>query len=274
MCGALTYLACVALALVGCSASDDDVPGAEPMDDELENEAAYVDARSEIEQSYREDCCQEAGARGAEDQADVIRRGLLVNRPSSGSGARYDADAALDCLRELLDRGCAHAKDSRVVVSDSACNRIYRRGNVAIGESCESFYDCAESGGVETTCGVAHVTADGISYACKALERAREGEPCVSQNPSVEYDCEWPLLCHEDAGVCVARAARGEQCITGPVWGDTCAMGSVCDRLDTKICVEPIAEGEPCEDGERCEYLACEEGLCRPPIYEPAACIW
>src|SRR5688500_8458792 len=80
--------------------------------------------------------------------------------------------------------------------------------------------------------------------------------------------------CDDQTERCVARAARGQRCLTGQQWGDTCELGSVCDRLDTERCIEPIGEGEPCEDGELCESGNCLDGVCRAPIDDPLACEW
>lgn len=271
------HIALVFAAFTSAACSDSHRGGSptDSMNEPIESEAAYVQARAEVELSRTERCCKEAGARAVDGEfIDAILGGLRENKPSPESGARYDAQAAADCLAEIADWPCHNPKEPFAIVADSACGRVYQRGDRAIGESCESYLECAKNDGAETTCTVSEVTRDGILRACKLLEHAGEGEPCASQNPRVTFECEWPLLCHESAGICVARAERGEQCLTGPAWGDTCALGSVCDRLDTATCIEPIPEGEPCDDGELCESLACAGGLCRPAIFDSWACIW
>jgi hypothetical protein len=270
----LALLPFIALAQVGCyGASSNDSP-ADPT--EVKDEGAYVRVRAEVELRHVERCCEEAGARGVDrSYMDAIRRGLSEDRPARESGARYDPEAAAQCLAALADWVCLDQKEPGPVVVNSPCGRIYQRGDRALGESCESDYDCAEPDGTTTTCGVSDVTSEGLVYACQVLDVVREGEPCESPEPLLALYCQWPLLCHPETARCVALAERGEECITGSAWGDTCATGSVCDRLGSATCIEPIAKGEPCEDdGELCESLACADGLCRPAIYDTTACIW
>ena len=106
------------------------------------------------------------------------------------------------------------------------------------------------------------------------MQLVDEGERCtgaLSKLP-VDLECRWPLLCDAERGVCVPRPARGEPCLTGAGWGDTCAQGSVCDSSDSKRCVEPAEIGSPCEWPNLCEGGACIEGRCREPLSDAVDC--
>ena len=238
-------------------------------------EANYVGRRVDAEESRAERCCEEAGAIGiADGYWDAVTRGLEESRPMDDSGAHYDPQAAGECVAALEASPCRHAKDTGRDEGLAACARIYTRGHRTLRQSCKQFYDCAESTEGETTCGIAEVTTEGFLYECKLLERLGEGDVCVNDDPHMELECELPLLCDPVSERCVAPAERGEPCITGPTWGDTCAMGSLCDRTDSMRCVEPIAVGDACEDGELCEGLACGDGACRAPSEYSGLCTW
>jgi hypothetical protein len=66
----------------------------------------------------------------------------------------------------------------------------------------------------------------------------------------------------------VQLAARGEPCMTGGSWGDTCEIGSVCDDDGTQRCVEPTPVGAACSPSDNlCEGLVCRAGTCREPLF-------
>jgi hypothetical protein len=241
----------------------------------VEDESAFEQALAEVDWMQAQACCAEAGARGvANTYRAAVLRGLAEDRPSPDSGTRYDAQAAAACLDELTAVPCWQLKTPFAPANDSACDRVYRRGNRQLGEVCRSFWDCAEHARGETTCGFGSVAPDGIIDVCKLQFLAEEGESCADDDPETEIYCEWPLLCDPQSERCLARAERGERCITGPEWGDTCASGSVCDRLDTERCIEPIGVGEACTDGELCEGSTCVEGTCRPANDYSGYCEW
>jgi hypothetical protein len=267
--------ACTLFALVvtGASACYDSDAG-RPRE-AVEDEAAFEQALAEVDWMQAQACCQEAGARGVESTLRAaILRGMAEDRPSPDSGARYDAQAAAACLDELAAPAlCWQLKTPFPRANDSPCARVYQRGNRQLGEVCRSFWDCAEHARGEATCGFGSVAPDGIIDVCKLQFLAEEGEPCADDDPETEVYCQWPLLC-DPSERCVARAERGERCITGFNWGDTCALGSVCDRLDTERCVEPIGVGEACSDDELCEGSACVEETCRPANDYSGFCEW
>jgi hypothetical protein len=258
--------------VVLCACSDSHrAEQAEPPIDE----ADYAFARTDAELSHAERCCERVGAMGTTSGfRDAVLRGLDESQPADDSGARYDPQAAAECVAALEAAPCPNTKQAPLAAILETCARIYTRGNRALGESCTSDFECAESDQGETICGAAEVTRHGIARECKALERAGEGQRCMSDDPFVELRCDGTLLCDDDSQRCVAPAARGERCLTGPAWGDTCERGSVCDRTDTERCIEPIAIGDACEDGELCEGLACRGGACREPISYSGLCEW
>jgi hypothetical protein len=262
------------LALVGSMGCYDSDARRPP---EQVEESAYEQALADFRLVEAEACCEEAGARGVwSGYRDAVLRGLTEDAPSPDSGARYDPQAAAACLDSLAPLPCWHLKmPFPPARDDNPCARIYRRGNRQLGEECRTHWDCAEHARGDTTCGFGRrVGPDTIMDVCKLQFLVEEGEPCVEDDPLTELYCRWPLLCDPTSERCVARAERGEPCLVGLSWGDTCAAGSVCDRSDTERCIEPIAVGDACEDGERCEGSACVEETCRPASDFAADCEW
>jgi hypothetical protein len=249
---------CCFVAGVGCARS---------VDRELEPIAYedFVEQREQLEASLSRRCCERIGATLAEGYAEAFRREVPAEL-----AARYDERAGAACIAELRARDCTHVKELDGL---GACAEIYRRGSRALGEACTTDFDCAQDD-EPTACVVSAVTRDGIERACKRYVEVEEGEACEGADPEELRACAPSLWCHPDRSVCVAPAERREPCITGPEWGDTCAVGSVCDRADSGRCVEPRAVGSPCSELEQCEGLACWGGRCREPLLETtgAAC--
>jgi hypothetical protein len=267
----ICLLSCV-VALCACFESRGLEQGepAEPI-----QEGDYKARRADAEHSQADRCCEEAGAIGiADGYRDAVMRGVEEDRPMGDSGARYDPQAAGECVAAIEASACRNIKDVHADATLAACGRIYTRGNRTLGQSCKQWADCAESTEGEMTCSVAEVTQEGLVYECMLFVRLREGDDCVSGDRRVDVECELPLLCDEVIGRCVSPAERGAPCLTGPSWGDTCAEGSVCDRTGSKRCVEPIPVGDACEDGELCEGLACADGVCRTPTEYISWCSW
>jgi hypothetical protein len=93
-----------------------------------------------------------------------------------------------------------------------------------------------------------------------------KGEHCGNTDTAHADECAAPLLC-DDSNHCAVLAARGEHCITGTTWGDTCAPRSVCDRNGTHTCIAATPVGQACTSVEACEALSCIDGLCREPLF-------
>ena len=258
----------LAFALAGACASSrapgrSDATGASAVP-EVEYVATLFEARCD----HAERCCAMLGRAPSDcrTQAAEVERTRWV--PAASSGARYDPRAAAACVEALRSAPCHRSKAP--YAAPAPCREVYERGWLQVGEPCDNSFECASG----LTCGVDRVTRDGIEYACRHHAVVAEGDRCAGEGLDLDaaYECELPLLCDEARGVCVARAARGEPCITGPVWGDTCAEGSVCDRLGSRTCVEPTPVGDPCSSIEECESLACIEGTCREPSFDAMRC--
>jgi hypothetical protein len=267
----LIFLALTLLVLSACYDSD-----VTPPPEELESADAYVEAVVEIELQRVQRCCDEAGARGVVDGYEV---GYL-SWPASDSGVPFDGHAAAACLRDLaqLELPCWQLKVPFPSYQGTACHLVYGRGDRQLGDPCEEPWDCALDERGDTLCGARWVSASRVfEDVCQLYRIAQEGEVCMDDDPETTIDCEWPLLCDEENGRCVTRAARGERCLTGSQWGDTCELGSVCDSDGTERCVEPISEGERCGDQSTdfsCEGGNCQDGVCRAPVDDPFACEW
>ena len=123
--------------------------------------------------------------------------------------------------------------------------------------------ECSQAAG-PTFCNERRVDG-GSEQRCASLHYAAEGESCAS-TAGLTVFCANRMLCHPEDQTCVRPAERGEPCVTGPVWGDTCAQGSVCDRLNTRRCIAPLPPGSPCTKLEECEGLLCHEGVCKAPL--------
>lgn len=92
-----------------------------------------------------------------------------------------------------------------------------------------------------------------------------EGESCAPDPGTSEVyrGCATPLLCDPSTLTCRPLAELGEPCVTGTVYGDTCAAGAVCDRFGSKTCVEARAVGDVCDTQEQCEGINCKDGRCQ-----------
>jgi hypothetical protein len=222
---------------------------------------AYTEAQTDLVDR----CCRAIGfAAAANDFATGVERGLHEFAPDPAAGARYDPERAAACLAELRDTDCTELL--KAAHGSAACDDVYRRGHLQLGDECHSNYDCARPDGDVTGCFATIVDGD-LTRICTRLVLAGEGESCAGGGDATVVFCEGNLLC-DDSSTCVRYAARGEPCLTGPAWGDTCEVGSVCDRMDTQRCIEPTPVGEGCDTGDnRCEGLACVAGICREPLF-------
>jgi hypothetical protein len=216
--------------------------------------------RAECEQLER--CCVQAGyAAATQDCTDAPDPSLL--QAFTGPAERFDAHAAASCLRELAQGECPRQKHARLS-RPQACNEAYLPGGAARGEACERTSDCRAVAGEVSYC-AADWTEGGTSRRCVRSLEVGEGEACTDPDPLVQRRCALGLLC-DDSAHCVRPARLGDTCLTGPIWGDTCAAGSVCDRTDTRTCVAAVAQGEACAVPEDCEGLLCSDGVCGPPV--------
>jgi hypothetical protein len=283
--GAAARLAIVALGALSCaqsrppSAPEPGDPGeagagapgdsrAEPM-----SEDGYYRALAAAECALQERCCARAGLRIRTGCAEELEPKLRTWRPDPSSGARFDPEAAAACVNGFAAIECVHVKIGR---SDPpACARIYAHGRQPLGARCvDSAFECAPVEGEIVTCTPTSLTADeGI---CLIYRQVAEGDHCgdVQRETNSELNCRRELLCDDQRLVCVPRAERGEPCLTGYAWGDTCAEGSVCDRLGSKRCVEPAPIGSACDGGleNLCEGHLCVAGQCREPLWDMLYC--
>jgi hypothetical protein len=246
----------------GCYRSSDLGDGTATAQTEIP-EGDYAGVLVEAQVALADRCCARAGLGAARvPDTHTGSHGLV---PDRAAVAQYDARAAAACVAEISEGECPSPKAP--LNAPSACDDVYARGDRQLGEHCQMHYECAQALGEQTGC-EATVRREGIQRVCMAYEWAGEGESCFAAASNTVRLCEGELLCDDERGVCVRRGARGEPCLTGLNWGDTCAAGSVCDRLGSRRCVAPIPVGQPCGpgiDGE-CEALACVGGVCREPL--------
>jgi len=213
-------------------------------------------------------CCRQQGSTGAlASSIDSLTRGY--ERPRAGTGVRFNPRAAAACLAVISENGCLPAKEPFDPTVSGACLRVYERGSLEVGEECVSDFECSEANAAYTYCGSTYV-GDELVFMCESQGLERNlGESCS------DAGCRWGLWCDPETVRCAEPAARGEACIIGASYGDTCAKGSRCDRSDTEICVAPVPVGEPCDSEAQCEWGACFGGLCREPLLHAGPdCVW
>lgn len=231
-------------------------------------EARYEEALSHAQADADTRCCERLGLSLSGSGGWV-----LLPVPARASGARFQAAAAAACVAETARQECGLAKDA--FTAPEACAHAYAHGRRKRGERCFVAWECADADAPDsyTSCsaslGVEGVWHEGV---CHEVRLAKEGEDCSPADLPDRAECDWPLICDLEQNVCVQRPGLGEACLTGPVWGDTCGQGAVCDRKQSKRCVSPRAIGEPCRELEECENLACVDGTCRDPLLTPAVC--
>jgi hypothetical protein len=219
-------------------------------------------------------CCKRVGSPGvADDYASKDLQFYANVAPSPDAGAVYDPEAAGRCIVSYEKADCTPTKDHGQALP--GCAAIYKRGRFALGHECRSYNDCSEQGlpaGDHAECRPSMMHADGTySRACTRIRYVGEGEACnQTAADGVFTDCEDPtLLCDEHSHLCTPYAKRGAVCMTGAVWGDTCEIGSVCDRTDTKTCLAPLPVGAKCGGPNTlCEGYFCYDGTCREPLFQ------
>lgn len=227
-------------------------------------ESAFADQLGKAEAKHTERCCKRVGLRGlADDFMEDVAKGVANDRPAADSGATYDVESASACIDAYAHAECSLLKGERSALP--GCSEIYTRGHRKLGEPCTSFYECEQPNGQATTCWIGAGQNERI---CQRVLEVDEGEPCMSDDAELTIWCKSPLLCDDVSKRCVAAAKRGEACLTGGAWGDTCAIGSVCNAAGNKRCVEPTAVGQACDLDSLCEGGACFEGQCREPLFE------
>lgn len=248
-------LSCIwATSLFGCSSSD----GAAPVPlEKLPQEFASALCESIAP------CCMADSIPYTATTCKSTVTGTLTEFVTRNTGAKYDAQAAGNCLSKLksdLDR-CVGFDD----VSD--CEGIFVK-NFAIGERCTSSSDCASH---HCEFGV-----DAASSLCAApladnKQHGRAGEACLGDCSTLDdgllscggfssegataycYESEG-LYCDFQTSVCKARAALGASCT------DTaCVAGTYCDPT-TLVCSEP-------HDSGTCYFTSSTQNGCSAKSY-------
>lgn len=195
-------------------------------------------------------CCQEVyGLESQDDDCETTLLDVYKGMPDE----RYDIEQGSHCIAEIKAEPCTAEKHPTAVPSD-ACARAYRRGNAQPGGACSTTSSCEWPEEGYTQCARGR---------CLMFIERGEGESCGDDDPTDAklFSCALGLFCNENE-VCVPPAKLGESCPTGPNYGDTCESGALCDRFDTKTCIEAPTVGTACDKPDDCEGLACLDGKC------------
>jgi hypothetical protein len=213
--------------------------------------------------SWDQRCCEQAGLT-VDDQS--ARYAAVWH--AEGAHRKFDAAAAGKCLDALETSSCLSQKSATAL--PEPCRKAIV-GTIALGEACATSLDCAPSGRTDRY-NICIGGPKGAPSVCTRVDRRSAGQSCGQPVDEVWSECTPPLLCDTEREICVRRAKLGEPCLTGPLWGDTCDVGLVCDRNGSKRCVKPTPVGGPCTSVDECENLACVEGVCREPLFIVPLC--
>jgi hypothetical protein len=250
----------VAVAMVlACSEEDGgkndaSQPGKDGTRADRISEAELPQRFSDAMRAWDRRCCDQVGLGPPEGEAWPVRE---------GARATFDPEAAALCIAEIEASACQLFKES--VTGPESCGNVYT-GTVALGEACFTRWDCAPSDLPDSYAGCLLGLGEESSV-CTRVHLRKEGEDCAWSAGEERVECERPLLCDHEDDLCARPAKLGERCITGPLWGDTCEQGAVCDRTGTKRCVKPTPVGQACASIEDCEAQACVGGTCREPLF-------
>jgi hypothetical protein len=203
-----------------------------------------------------DDCCRSAGYASSSDCSSSTRTNLLPQiADAQAAGATYDPVVAAECVATFATR-CADLESGKTARNDGPCSRVYVRAKNPLGSPCLSDWSCPAG----SSCGT-YLSGNMAVRACQSVTLRNEGEACGEATPDHAFGCVPPLRC--DSGTCQHPPKLGDPC--NGVLGDTCAPGSMCDRLGTQHCiVPPRAAGAACTAPEQCEGYRCNNGRCLP----------
>lgn len=193
-----------------------------------------------------------------------------------GQKTVYDAQAAGDCLAALRAHvQCGSAEDD---VIEAACERVFR-GNVKLGQPCDSSNECEQPANGHARCDQADINSvQGVCTLEQAGVHAKAGEGCIGScsggdcdsialpspgggdpQPAVNSFCYRAegLYCGIDQ-VCIPLAQAGEPCEAY----EGCADGLFC-ASDTSTCSARRPDGSACESDSNCLNGDCNGGFCQ-----------
>jgi len=187
------------------------------------------------------DTCERLGfpTRGI---SDAVAAGVIVFDERAGNACLDELSTLLRCpLQTRFPPGC----DTVLV------------GTRALGEECESYYECAPSVLGAVGCVIAFGEA---KFICSVKASSGEDEPCAFEEGGVRYTCreDEGMYCDPSTDTCRSLVGGGDSCSQSYA----CAPGLTCD--DSKqLCVEAPAIGENClADCALGAY--CGSATCRP----------
>jgi len=261
-------VACLGLAVFGCSSTDLDEPPPTAMPSNAAERERVLGACTEFAARLCSDsaaCCDQAfGGYDAESCArtlhdDVCRPG--ADAVASGF-AQYDETAVEACLaaHAAANAICTPTWEQNLAIRKSlwkACKVL--RGTTPAGKGCTTDITCAEPEGERTAACVAGT--------CRVLEILPQGAPCPFQSGTVSI-CDSDLYCTatlDTPGSCQPVIVSGSAC-SGILADPACGFGSYCDSVD-KTCKKTTNLGGPsCKQGLECVSFDCDRTteLCAP----------
>jgi hypothetical protein len=253
--------------------------------EEHPDHAAFVASFAERYCALATQCCLQLGT---ESDAATCRSSVASVVGSSAASlssgrARFDAQAAADCLAQLdaFMASCSPPSERPAV-----CDRVVR-GKLAAGAGCALDSDCEPAAGTTTFCKAQDLSSQGV---------------CVQQPPPVAgmgcdtttCEADPTLYCEHASGTCAARPGDGQVCslevpcapgtscvgtanglsvcATDRPIGADCSLGQPCaagSYCAAGSCAAQKGSGEPCSstDSRECSS-ACDGSACEP--VEPA----
>lgn len=139
--------------------------------------------------------------------------------------AVYDEKAAASCVADIANAPCAGTVNMSNPMAPYASCTAAVKGQVAIGGTCKSGWDCAGGATCEVTAapGDGGIGGGGTGTCAKVRQL---GEPCT-----FSFDCQDGLAC-DDTGKCGPKKATGADC----TFADDCAGGAC---VNNKCAVAP-----------------------------------
>lgn len=219
-------------------------------------------------------CCRAAGI-GFDAEACRAESLAELDITYDSELVAYDAQAAGDCLASFAAQ-LECGKASAGFEPAPACERVFR-GKVPPGQPCSSSQECQHSESQSASCQMSGVTTVCVVQEWIVMRRGQAGEACSATCES-EANCVVsfpggdpdPVGCRRSDGlycsivapggagddVCRPLGEVGASCEDS--WG--CRDGTFCD-FQTRTCVLPRDNGQPCDSDPQCKSGKCRDGL-------------
>jgi len=197
-------------------------------------------------------CCGASGDQVAECRVKAEGEQGLQAASARQAGARFDADVAGACLTELDSHDCEVTALELLAGFVPGCASVWR-GQVPLGEACESELACEAEGDASVGC---------VDGTCLEVEYLLPNSDC-DPNSRTAVCASAFSRCNPDSLRCVPLPTDGQVCS-----GD-CRLGYGC-REGT--CQHALALGADCTSASDCLSALCVEQRCAPQSLTATYC--